>query len=183
MNPEFQLWPSTYQIGILAALASVSAFFIALVTAYSFAIDSQHFRGRIDVPPLLWVSTGILLASSIALERARAEEVMVYSIGLENEYFDGQRKVRTNPDRGLRRLSEETGGGFFVLKLKEKDQLGPTFTRVAQELHAQYVLGFTPQSLDAKVHKLEVRVKKPGMTPRARKSYMAAPATSPPAGK
>ncbi|HET9263090.1 MAG TPA: VWA domain-containing protein [Vicinamibacterales bacterium] len=126
---------------------------------------------------------GSRLGAGDALERARAEEVMVYSIGLENEYFDGQRKVRTNPDRGLRRLSEETGGGFFVLKLKEKDQLGPTFTRVAQELHAQYVLGFTPQSLDAKVHKLEVRVKKPGMTARARKSYMAAPATSPPAGK
>ena len=31
----------------------------------------------------------------------------------------------------------------------------PTFTRVAQELHSQYVLGFTPQVLDGKIHKLE----------------------------
>jgi len=44
---------------------------------------------------------------------------------------------------------------------------------VAQELHSQYVLGFSPQLLDGKVHKLEVRVKKPGMLVRARKSYMA----------
>ena len=65
---------------------------------------------------------------------------MVYSIGLENEYFNGQQRVRSSsPDRGLRRLSEETGGGFFLLK--KKDELGPTFTRVAQELHSQYVIG------------------------------------------
>ena len=104
-------------------------------------------------------------------DRGRVEDVMVYSIGLENEYFDGARKVRSSPDRGLRRLSEETGGGFFLLK--KTDELTTTLTRVAQELHSQYVLGFTPQVLDGKVHKLEVRLKKPGMTARARKSYVA----------
>jgi Ca-activated chloride channel family protein len=104
-------------------------------------------------------------------DRGRVEDVMVYSIGLENEYFDGARRVRSSPDRGLKRLSEETGGGFFLLK--KTDELTSTFTRVAQELHSQYVLGFTPQVLDGKVHKLEVRLKKPGMTARARKSYLA----------
>ena len=71
----------------------------------------------------------------------------------------------------MKRLSEETGGGFFLLK--KTDELTTTFTRVAQELHSQYVLGFTPQALDGKIHKLEVRVKKPGMLARARKSYVA----------
>ena len=104
-------------------------------------------------------------------DRGRLEEVMVYSIGLENEYFDGAHKVRSSPDRGLKRLSEETGGGFFLLK--KTDELTTTFTRVAQELHSQYVLGFSPQVLDGKVHKLEVKVKKPGMVVRARKSYVA----------
>lgn len=104
-------------------------------------------------------------------DRGRLEEVMVYSIGLENEYFDGARKVRSSPDRGLKRLSEETGGGFFLLK--KTDELTTTFTRVAQELHSQYVLGFTPQALDGRVHKLEVKLKKPGMSLRARKSYVA----------
>jgi Ca-activated chloride channel family protein len=104
-------------------------------------------------------------------ERSRAEEVMVYSVGLENEYLNGNQRVRTSPDRGLRRLSDETGGGFFILK--KKDELGPTFTRIAQELHSQYVMGFTPETLDNKVHKLEVRVKRAGMTARARKSYLA----------
>ena len=53
--------------------------------------------------------------------------------------------------------------------------LAPTFTRVAQELHSQYVVGFTPSQLDGKVHKLVVRVKQAGMTGRARRSYLADP--------
>jgi Ca-activated chloride channel family protein len=111
------------------------------------------------------------VGSGDVTDRGRVEDVMVYSIGLENEYFDGARRVRSSPDRGLKRLSEETGGGFFLLK--KTDELTSTFTRVAQELHSQYVLGFTPQVLDGKLHKLEVRLKKPGMTARARKSYLA----------
>ena len=107
------------------------------------------------------------------MEQARAKEIMVYSIGLETEIFNGQRRQRSTPDRGLKKLSEETGGGFFLLK--KEDELGPTFTRVAQELHSLYALGFTPATLDGRVHKLEVRVKRPGMTARSRKSYVALP--------
>jgi Ca-activated chloride channel family protein len=106
------------------------------------------------------------------LDRARDEEVMVYAIGLESEYFNGQRQVRSRPDRGLRRLAEETGGGYF--ELKKADELGPTFTRVAQELHSQYSLGFTPAVLDGREHKLAVRLRQPGMNVRARRSYIAA---------
>ncbi len=108
------------------------------------------------------------------LERAREKDMMVYAIGLQSDYWNGQTRVRTRPDRGLRRIAEETGGGFF--ELTKKDDLGPTFTRVAQELHSQYVLGFSPAVLDSKVHKLDVKVKRPGMTARGRKSYLAAPA-------
>ncbi len=107
------------------------------------------------------------------LDRARDEEVMIYAIGLESEYFNGQRMVRTRPDRGLRRLAEETGGGYF--ELKKTDELAPTFTRVAQELHSQYTLGFTPTTLDGKEHKLVVRMKQPGMAARARRTYIASP--------
>ena len=114
------------------------------------------------------------------LERARAEEVMIYAIGLQSDYFNGVRHVRTKPDRGLRRLADETGGGYF--ELQKTDQLTSTFTRVSEELHSQYLLGFVPQLLDGKVHKLEVRLKQPGMQARARKSYVASP-ERPGAGK
>ena len=106
------------------------------------------------------------------MDRARAKDVMVYAIGLVNDYFNGQQRVRSQPDRGLKHLAEDTGGGFFLLK--RTADLNETFTRVAQELHSQYVLGFTPTQLDNKVHKLMVRVKQPGMTARARRSYLAA---------
>jgi Ca-activated chloride channel homolog len=107
------------------------------------------------------------------LARARNEEVMIYAIGLESEFFNGRTRVRTRPDRGLRRLTEETGGGYF--ELRRTDDLAPTFTRVAQELHSQYIVGFEPTQLDGRVHKLEVRVKRPGMTARSRRTYVADP--------
>ena len=107
------------------------------------------------------------------LDKARDKEVMIYAIGLESVFMNGGRMQRTRPDRGLRRLAEETGGGYF--ELKKTDELAPTFTRVAQELHSLYTLGFTPATLDGKEHKLEVRVKQPGATARARKTYIASP--------
>jgi hypothetical protein len=77
---------------------------------------------------------------------------------------------RSRPATALRKLADETGGGYF--ELKKTAELSPTFTRVAQDLHSLYALGFSPTNLDGKEHKLEVRVKS-GMTARARKSYVA----------
>jgi Ca-activated chloride channel family protein len=114
--------------------------------------------------------------SNDILDRARAEEVMVYVIGLESDYFNGAQRVQTRPDRGLKRIAEETGGGYFVLE--KSSELGATFTRVAQELHSQYVLGFAPANLDNKIHRLTTKVKRQGMTARARRSYVATPKTS-----
>jgi len=105
------------------------------------------------------------------LDMARAEEVMIYTIGLESNYFNGLRQVRSKPDGRLKTFAEETGGGYF--ELKNSDELGPTFTRVAQELHSQYVLGFTPSVRDGKLHELEVLVKQRGTTARARRTYTA----------
>jgi Ca-activated chloride channel family protein len=105
------------------------------------------------------------------LDKAREKEVMIYAIGLQSSFFNGARMQRSRPDRGLRKLADETGGGYF--ELTKTDEMGPTFTRVAQELHSLYAIGFTPTLLDGKTHKLEVKVKPVGMTARARKSYIA----------
>src|SRR3954471_7827712 len=102
------------------------------------------------------------------MDRARAEEVMIYTIGLESKFLG----TTTKPDSGLRKLAEETGGGYF--ELKRATDLAPTFSKVAQELHSQYVIGFAPTQLDNKVHKLSVKIKQPGMTAQARRSYLAA---------
>jgi VWFA-related protein len=104
-------------------------------------------------------------------ERARDENVMIYAIGLQSEFMSGGRMQRSRPSGALRKLAEETGGGYF--ELKKTAELGPTFTRVAQELHSLYTLGFTPPALDNKEHRIEVRVNQPGVTVRTRRSYIA----------
>jgi len=125
-----------------------------VVLVFTDGADTQHAIGWRDV-----------------LDKARAAEVMIYTIGLEMDYFNGVRQIRSKPDKRLKTFAEETGGGYF--ELKDSDELGPTFTRVAQELHSQYVLGFAPSVRDGKVHELEVQVTQEGTTARARRSYVA----------
>ena len=150
-NPT-RLYDATYES--IAMLEGVEGRKVVLV--FTDGDDTASRRGMGDV-----------------LERAKNDEAMIYAIGLESEFFNGQRMVRTRPDRGLRRLADETGGGYF--ELRKTDELGATFTRVAQELHSQYTLGFTPSVLDGREHKLAVRMKQSGMTARARRSYIASP--------
>ncbi len=114
---------------------------------------------------------GSRLGSGRAMERARDAEVMIYGIGLETEFFNGQSVVRSKPDSILNRFANETGGGYFDLK-KDAD-LNASFTRIAHELRSQYLLGFSPASLDGKVHKLDIRAKRPGLKTRSRRSYVA----------
>jgi Ca-activated chloride channel homolog len=120
------------------------------------------------------------------MRRAQLENVMVYAIGLESTMpappsrgsfsggFGGANRLLSveRPDPGLALIAAETGGGYF--ELTRAEDLASTFARVADELHRQYALGFEPPKLDGKVHKLDVRVKQPGMRARARKSYLAA---------
>jgi VWFA-related protein len=75
------------------------------------------------------------------------------------------------PDDGLPKIAGATGGGYF--ELTSTNDLASTFSRVADELHHQYAIGFTPTILDGKMHTLEVRLGGPGLTARARKSYLA----------
>ena len=56
------------------------------------------------------------------------------------------------PDEGLPKIAAATGGGYF--ELTSTDDLASTFARVADELHHQYALGFTPAKLDGKMHTL-----------------------------
>jgi hypothetical protein len=79
------------------------------------------------------------------------------------------------PDPGLARVAEESGGGYTEIRFGE--DLGAAFARVADELHSQYLLGFSPPKRDGKVHDVEVRVSQRGLKPRARKSYLAPPAS------
>jgi VWFA-related protein len=114
---------------------------------------------------------------------AQQENVMVYAIGLQTTVLRGPSggggiggltgaMTSTRPDPGLAILAEDTGGGYF--ELTRGENLSETFARVADELHRQYAIGFEPQALDGRMHKIELKVKRPGMKARARKEYFAA---------
>jgi VWFA-related protein len=129
------------------------------------------------------------------MKRAEEEDVMVYAIGLASPPPDrrgfgpappgtpggpggfggrsrsGGSAFENKPDEGLPKIAAATGGGYF--ELTSTSDLAATFAHVADELHHQYALGFTPETLDGKMHALEVRVRGEGMKARARKSYLA----------
>jgi VWFA-related protein len=125
-----------------------------------------------------------------AMKRAQQEDVMVYAIGLASRSpfagrrarggygggYGGMGRVRMappedKPDPGLAKIAAETGGGHF--ELTSTDDLSTTFARVADELHGQYALAFTPQKLDGKPHKIEVLLRDRFLTARTRKTYIA----------
>lgn len=115
---------------------------------------------------------------------------MVYAIGLAGSNppprggfggpgrgrggFGGGRRgfAATGPDPGLAKIAQDTGGGYF--ELTDTADLGATFRRVAEELHHQYLLGFSPAVADGKTHRIDVRTPDVSMTVRARKTYLAA---------
>lgn len=107
------------------------------------------------------------------LKRARDQEFMVYAIGFHSRYIDPNTGgwIESSPAGDLRKLAGETGGGFF--ELRKTADLNTTFTRVLEELHSQYVIGFAPEALDGKVHTIDVRAKQAGITVRGRKTYLA----------
>ena len=130
------------------------------------------------------------------MKAAEEEDVMVYAIGLAGHepgfgsphgiggYGGWGRGGRggpggggsgrgggDRPDPGLAELAGQTGGGYF--ELTNTSDLKSTFARVVDELHHQYALGFTPEKLDGKMHKLEVRLKNASLNVRARRSYLA----------
>jgi VWFA-related protein len=75
------------------------------------------------------------------------------------------------PDPDLPALAAVGGGGYF--ELDSTDDLRSTFARVADELHHQYLLAFSAGKLDRRIHRLDVRVRQPQLTVRARKTYLA----------
>ena len=123
---------------------------------------------------------GKFVTQGDVINGARRQDVMVYGVGMRPRAarsigtgIDGLRGalMAGEPDPGLARVAEESGGGYTEVRLG--DNLGLAFAQVAEELHSQYLLGFEPPKRDGKVHDIQVRVNQAGMKPRARKNYVA----------
>lgn len=63
--------PGLYRIGLLSTCGSIFAFFTALIIAYVWRSHAAPFWDPIMLPPTLWLSTAIILASSVLFELGR----------------------------------------------------------------------------------------------------------------
>jgi Ca-activated chloride channel family protein len=111
----------------------------------------------------------------VVLNRAAAEGFMIYAVRFQQPRLtSGNQAMQAfidKSDQELVYMARETGGGHFVLAADA--DLSSTFARVAAELRHQYALGFTPAVLDGKMHRLDVDVRRSGLSVRARRSYVA----------
>jgi VWFA-related protein len=79
-----------------------------------------------------------------------------------------QTELRLSQD-SLRTLSEETGG-FAVVN---KNDFSTAFQRIVEDNSTYYVLAYyPPDARPGRLHKIDVRVTRPGLTVRARKGYV-----------
>jgi VWFA-related protein len=111
------------------------------------------------------------------IDRGREADVMIYAVGMRSrQRSHGQMDMRQMmlddlPDPGLATVAEETGGGY--IEIRGGEDMTEAFSHVADELHAQYLLGYAPPKRDGKVHSIEVRVSDKALKPRARRHYLA----------
>jgi len=79
--------------------------------------------------------------------------------------------LRHDPHTGLGELAQGTGGLIF----ESTNNLRSGFDRVESDLRNYYLIGYTPtnSTYDGTFRKIEVKVKRPGLTVAGRKGYFA----------
>ncbi len=91
-----------------------------------------------------------LTSTASALDLARAEDVMIYSVAT------GGDETNVAERQDLRRLADETGGKYLVVHSPVK--IGEALESTLVDLRAQYVLGYSPPPGPDGVREISVRV-------------------------
>ena len=83
------------------------------------------------------------------------------------------RGLAGEPADTINSLAVDTGGRVIF----NTNNIGDALDEIAADTNVYYVLGYQPANLryDGKYREIEVRVKRPGVTVRARKGYLALP--------
>lgn len=129
---------------------------------------STELRGVAGRKVVVLFSDGRDERSVSTLERSvrsvHESEAITYSIGSGSEEED----LAARPD--LRELAEQTGGeGFFIQNTRS---LSEVFGQISRDIRAQYAITFTPRSLEAGEHRVEVRARNPDYRVRSRTRYI-----------
>ena len=117
---------------------------------------------------------------SDAIDIAQRTETIIFAISTKAG-FSGSvpgveaGQVADSGDRNLEKLCEETGGKAFFTG--DRLALERSFTRVAKELHSQYVVAYRPTNnvYDGSFRRIEVRLApgRDGLRVRAKRGYTA----------
>jgi VWFA-related protein len=149
--------------------ANITALYDALVEGCRTLISESSRR------VIFVVSDGVDTASdaspSSVLRRAAEANVTIYAIGIDSRTDERGKTVVRAPHSSLRQIAEDTGGGYvYGGASREYPRL---FAAMIDELHQQYMLGFTPAQPDGRLHSLTVTTRRPHIRLHARKQYLA----------
>ena len=140
-----------------------------------FAATPMFQRRHLTRAALIVVSDGADTASDHSLAQAREtlrrSDAFVYAIAIDST-TEQRVSTRVNPE-ALREITGPSGGYTEVVRTSA--DLGPATERIAQELNAQYTLGYAavrPQ--DGSWRSIRVRVKNHDYLARSRRGYFAA---------
>lgn len=133
------------------------------------------FTSEMDRRAIFLVSDGTDTGSSasarIVMQKAAEANVAIYAVGLSSRYMERGKSIVRPPDSILREIAEDTGGQYVYAGTNR--EFSELFKGMIEELHQQYMLGFTSAQADGRVHSLVVTTRRPNTRIRARKQYLA----------
>jgi VWFA-related protein len=107
----------------------------------------------------------------LAIEAAQRADTLIYSILFEDDTFGG-REFGPDGKQILRKMSRESGGGFF--EVSKKRGLDAIYRQLQEELRNQYSLGYTPDDLSTKGFRtIKLTTRRKGLVVQARSGYYA----------
>src|ERR1044071_5444989 len=68
---DFRFLPARFRVGVWVAMGSILMLFVALTSAYIVRSAAAPDWKPVPMPKVLWLSTGLLIVSSVTIEIAR----------------------------------------------------------------------------------------------------------------
>jgi len=145
---------------------------VLLSEGIAYDVTQEFGSDRPDASSIPPTSLGLEIRDTTsAVTRADVNIYAIDTAGLTVESAVKDRE-RWLGQSNLRLMAESTGG----FALTNSNNYGPAFDRVVRENSAYYVLTYSPpdaRRTDGRYHHIRVRVKRPGVTARAREGYLS----------
>jgi VWFA-related protein len=119
-------------------------------------------------------ATGNVLGMAEVTTHAIVANVSINVIGVPTGVLLRQNEstlARVRPTVLLEQMAADTGGAYA--ELRAPGDVARFLVRAVSRLHELYTLGFPPVARDGRMHGIAVRVKRAGVTVRARAGYVA----------